>query len=126
MDWIASLMPSFGCACCCLAVFLVLLCAGALAFRPKRPRAEDVVGIAPSPERGQATKARLTHMGFDEVPQNEGETVQVRKPPGPPIPGVTKSIVPGTEAAPASGRVVTANPTAMPPPPPFTDPKRGG
>lgn len=126
VEWITSLMPSFGCACCCLAVFLVLLVAGALAFRPKKPRAEDVEGIAPSPERGHVTHARLTNMGFDDPPAKlvspADEAVQVRK--APPIPGVSKSVVPGTEGAP-NARVVTAKPTAIPSPPPFVDPKKG-
>lgn len=47
-------------------MFLIAIVGLSLAFRPRRPKADDIAGIASAPARGFQTRASLTRMDEEE------------------------------------------------------------
>jgi len=75
MAELSSLASLLGCGCCCILFFVILLVVLSFVFRPKKPRAEEIEGLAPAPERGVSTSASLTRMG-DE---SEARTMMLKR-----------------------------------------------
>lgn len=111
----ASVLTLLGSLCCCLAVFLLAMVIFAVAFRPRRARGADVVGLPPAPSRGVATQASLTRM---EALADAGKPV-----PGPARPNIAGMVPAAPPAAPpastpAAGAPApaSASPAAKPAP----------
>lgn len=84
-----------GAACCCGAVFVVLLVAGLLALRPRRRSGADLDGVAAAPRRGARVRASLTRMedAAPRIPRPEPRTLkqpQAVQPPAVPPPDSEK------------------------------------